>query len=134
MLGICNYCDHTRAVGIPQGSDTDVPVRTRSIERGLVDAWSAHAGSLGVRSAAAPAIPGDVVVELLCSTVSEYNTAMLAVLHENERNGLNENDGTHSLKWGQAIGSSPLHTQKEDVAGQAALLFYIEDRAILASN
>ena len=87
MLGICNDCDYTRAVGVPQGSDTDVPVRTDPIERGLVNAWSTYDGSLSVRRFAKSAVPGIVVVELLCSTVSECNAAMLAVLHANERNG-----------------------------------------------
>ena len=88
MLGLCNDCDYPRAVGVPQWSDTHVPVRTDPIERGRVNAWSALDGSLGVRRFANSAIRGNAVLELLCSTVSEYNAAMLTVLHANERNGL----------------------------------------------
>ena len=48
LMLILQRCNYPRAVGIPQGSHTDVPVRP-IIERGLVNAWSAHDGSLGVR-------------------------------------------------------------------------------------
>ena len=84
-------------------------MRTDPIECGLVNAWSAHTGRLGVRRFANSAVPGDVVVELLCSTVSEYNATMLAVLHENKRNGLtkcipeNKHDlRCHRVATGQA--------------------------------